>query len=191
MKYIFHFIIIVNAAILSAALPLHSTAQTGDSGNPEENYRAVNWTIHDGLSNGMTNFILKDLYGFVWFGTNNGLNRFDGNLFKKYTNIPHDTRSISGDMITGIVEDSLHNIWIGSNMGLTRYDIRADTFTNMPRIASSAVDYAAFPFWATKTEVYAVDSGFNIVAYNILSYVKRRVAALNNSDSIGYNLSPG
>ena len=100
--------------------------QTSENSN---SYRAIHWGIEDGLSQGDTHQMIKDMYGFLWIGTSNGLNRFDGTTFRIFYYDPSNPKSILSDITTlGLNEDSLHNIWIGTSKGLTRYDIRADTF---------------------------------------------------------------
>src|SRR5678816_4280795 len=74
--------------------------------------RAVHWGLDEGLSQGETYCMIKDVNGFLWIGTRYGLNRFDGNTFKVYTHQRNNDKSlISNDVINGLIEDSLHNIW--------------------------------------------------------------------------------
>ena len=56
-------------------------------------------SINDGLSQGMVNAILQDHYGFMWFATNDGLNRFDGYNFSIFKNNVEDSNSIAGNFI--------------------------------------------------------------------------------------------
>ena len=137
-------------------------------------YRAIHWGIEDGLSQGETNQMIKDMYGFLWIGTNNGLNRFDGTTFRIFYHDPSNPKSILNDFtLLGLNEDSLHNIWIGTAKGLTRYDIRADTFTNF------LDDPGDYPFWATKNEMLCIEKASSIVsAYNIHSLRKKTLASL-------------
>lgn len=87
------------------------------------------YTTKEGLSNGYINSILQDSEGFMWIGTNNGLNRFDGISFKTYYFSPKDTNSIFGSAVTSVVEDSQHNIWIMTSNGLCMYDRKKDHFS--------------------------------------------------------------
>ena len=95
-----------------------SIAQQAKQETAENKYRAVHWTIYDGLSQGENYYILKDVNGLLWMGTKNGLSRFDGSHFKVYYHDPHNSHTIAGNFISGFVDDSLHNIWIGTERGL-------------------------------------------------------------------------
>jgi len=125
----------------------------------------------------------KDVNGFLWIGTKIGLNRFDGSIFKTYYHDPKNKHTIAGNSILGLTEDSLHNIWIGTDRGLSRYDIKADTFSNFIP-SKNAVDFA-IPFWATKNDLYALESNSRIVVYNTRSFAKRELVNLTAADTVG------
>src|SRR6185436_7091889 len=63
-------------------------------------------TINDGLSQGMVNCILQDRYGFMWFATKDGLNRYDGYHFVVYRHDPSNAASIADNYVETIFEDS-------------------------------------------------------------------------------------
>ncbi len=87
------------------------------------------YTTNDGLSNGYVNAILHDSKGFIWIGTANGLNRFDGITFKTYYSGIKDSTSIPGSEATALIEDSLSNIWVMTSNGLCVYDRKKDSFS--------------------------------------------------------------
>src|SRR3972149_2121136 len=62
-------------------------------------------TMNEGLSQNMVDCMLKDKKGFLWFGTWNGLNRFDGYNFTVYKEDPDDSKSISNNFIYSLCED--------------------------------------------------------------------------------------
>lgn len=73
--------------------------------------------IEQGLSNDYVTDIYQDKTGFMWFGTNGGLNRFDGYDFTNYRNIPVDNSSLPDNRITDITEDKDGNMWIATKVG--------------------------------------------------------------------------
>lgn len=82
----------------------------------------------EGLSQLTVNCILQDRVGFMWFGTQEGLNRYDGYGFEIYKHDPADPRSLPTDWISALAEDSDGNLWIGTDGGcLVRRD-RSGTF---------------------------------------------------------------
>lgn len=89
-------------------------------------YRYFNkLTVQDGLSNNKVNCILQDKRGFIWIGTNDGLNRYDGKYFTIFRHEPGNATSLSGNIITSLLEDEEGLIWIGTaDGGLTRYDYK-------------------------------------------------------------------
>jgi ligand-binding sensor domain-containing protein/anti-sigma regulatory factor (Ser/Thr protein kinase) len=89
----------------------------------------THFTENEGLSDNHVQCVLRDRMGYLWVGTANGLNRYDGYTFRHY--FP-DTRqpqyTISNECITDLKEDSAGFIWIATHNGLNRYDPRTETF---------------------------------------------------------------
>ncbi len=86
-------------------------------------------SIEHGLSQITVHAILQDSKGFLWIGTEYGLNRYDGYNFIVYQHDPSDTNSISDNFIWKIFEDSHNNLWIGTNSGgLNKYNYETNTF---------------------------------------------------------------
>jgi signal transduction histidine kinase/ligand-binding sensor domain-containing protein/DNA-binding response OmpR family regulator len=84
----------------------------------------------DGLSHSNTVCILEDSRGFMWFGTSDGLNKYDGYTFTVYRNNPRDPHSISGNFIQAIVEDAKGDLWIAtSGGGVSRFNRDQENFT--------------------------------------------------------------
>lgn len=82
-------------------------------------------TTENGLSHNKVNCIISDKRGFIWLGTDDGLNRYDGHKFTIFRNDPQNSASISGNIITDILEDEQENLWIATaDGGLTRYNYR-------------------------------------------------------------------
>lgn len=85
--------------------------------------------IEHGLSQSTVYSIVQDKKGFLWFGTANGLNRYDGYNFQIFSNDPLDTNSLSDNGIVSLCEDSEGFIWVGTVEGvLNRFDRKTGTF---------------------------------------------------------------
>ncbi len=111
----------LRCTLLSMIFVLFSTLVR--AAKPPLNFQKIN--TQNGLSNNTVNCIVQDKRGFMWMGTNDGLNRFDGNNFITFRNKPGDTTSISGNIITALLEDENAVIWIATaDGGITRYDYR-------------------------------------------------------------------
>lgn len=82
----------------------------------------------DGLSSNIVLDIFQDKVGYLWFATENGLNRYDGYQFLVYKNKPNDTTSLSSNLVTCIEEDIYGNLWIGTNYGLNKYNRKTNRF---------------------------------------------------------------
>jgi signal transduction histidine kinase/ligand-binding sensor domain-containing protein/DNA-binding response OmpR family regulator len=82
----------------------------------------------DKLSSSRTLCVVQDKYGFIWIGTENGLNCYDGYHFRSYTHSAKDPRSLCGiDVITMLVSKN-HELWIGTGSGVCRYNYATDDF---------------------------------------------------------------
>lgn len=78
-----------------------------------------------GLSHDKVNCILQDKRGFIWLGTEDGLNRYDGKYDAVFKHIPGDTACLAGNIITALLEDEDGIVWVASaDGGLTEYDYR-------------------------------------------------------------------
>ncbi len=85
-------------------------------------------SIQDGLSGTQVLSVLQDKYGFMWFGTIDGLNRYDGQNIKIYKNDPSNQNSLSGNSVVSMFEDSKGVLWILTINGLNRYNRETDNF---------------------------------------------------------------
>ena len=88
-------------------------------------------TVEQGLSQATVQTVVQDRRGFVWIGTQEGLNRYDGYTFKVYRRDPDDEFSLPSDWIWTLYEDPDGDLWVGTNDGgLSRYDPATDGFTS-------------------------------------------------------------
>lgn len=83
----------------------------------------------EGLSQSSVNCMLRDRDGFMWFGTQDGLNLYDGKKFRVFQNQPGDTASLSNNYIVSICEDEEGYLWVGTMTGgLNRFDKHTERF---------------------------------------------------------------
>lgn len=85
-------------------------------------------TLEDGLSQSNITCIIQSRSDFLWFGTNDGLNRYDGNKFKIYASNTDDPNSLSGNNIRCLAEDSEGRIWVGTARGLNFIDYETEQY---------------------------------------------------------------
>lgn len=86
------------------------------------------YTADEGLSQSTVKCIQQDDLGFMWFGTTNGLNQFDGLQFTPFHFNPQDSNSLTSSNITTLFEDSQGNLWIGTPDGLNRFKRATNNF---------------------------------------------------------------
>jgi len=94
----------------------------------QQNVRFDHLSTEDGLSNNFCYCTFQDQDGYIWIGTDDGLNRWDGYDFKIFKNNPNDSCSISNNKIFGITEDKEGILWISTAYGLNRYDKKTEQF---------------------------------------------------------------
>jgi ligand-binding sensor domain-containing protein/serine phosphatase RsbU (regulator of sigma subunit) len=86
------------------------------------------FTIVENLTQTHINVVFQDSIGFLWIGTQDGLNKYDGYSFKPFRNQPNDTNSLSNNFIRSIDEDQQGNLWIATNDGLNQLDRKTGFF---------------------------------------------------------------
>ncbi len=97
-------------------------------------------TVEDGLSNNEVFAVIQDRNGFIWFGTNDGLDRYDGYNFKIFRHNPNDSNSISDNTIRSLFEDKEGNIWIGTKSGvLNKYNPVSEKFSKWNLNSNSTI----------------------------------------------------
>lgn len=87
--------------------------------------------IEQGLSNNAVTSIYQDYNGFMWFGTYDGLNRYDGYNFTIYRNEFNDTNSVADNRITCITEGHDNRLWIGTRSGISIYNNATARFSGL------------------------------------------------------------
>lgn len=92
--------------------------------------------INDGLSQNTVTSIIQDDKGFMWFGTKDGLCRYDGKSFKTFMHDPRLTTGLGNSLIKCLVQDHDHRIWVGTDSGLYIYDSETEYFSDVPLYAA-------------------------------------------------------
>jgi len=89
----------------------------------------VKYQVENGLSHNTVWCVLQDSYDFMWFGTSDGLNCFDGKNFRIFRTNSKNKFSIGNNFIQSLFEDEQHNIWVGTNKGMYFFERKSESFT--------------------------------------------------------------
>ena len=115
----------------------------------------------DGLSQTRVAQIVQDDHGFIWFGSQYGLNRFDGYEFKVFVHDPRRANSLSGAFVSALFKDRSGALWVGCNQFLDRFDPRTETFTPIGSFGGAVVHISQGrndTLWlATEGGLYSLD----------------------------------
>ncbi len=121
--------------LLALGLSRPGTVRAQRSGFPlEQNVvEFERFSTEEGLSDYSINCIVQDRTGFMWFGAQNGLNRYDGLRFTPFKHSGSDTTSIADNWISALHEDARGRLWVGTRRGgLNRYDPDTEHFVRYP-----------------------------------------------------------
>ncbi|QYF94021.1 response regulator [Massilia sp. PAMC28688] len=113
------------ALLLLCCLPLLATA-----GGPARTLRFEHLSVDQGLAQESVLAVVQDADGFMWFGTQGGLSRFDGYGFRNFRNLPADPRSLVNNWVRVLHVDRRGRMWIGTDGGLDLYHPLTQTFTH-------------------------------------------------------------
>lgn len=116
----------------NSAIPKSSSGLLRPNTTYSQNIRFEQLSLEEGLSQSVVTAILQDQAGFLWIGTEDGLNRYDGYTFKVFKPDEDDPASLSDRWITSLAEDANGQIWIGTRFGgANRYDPVSGNFTRI------------------------------------------------------------
>lgn len=113
-------------------MPLYSLAVLN-----EGQYAFRSLDINNGLSQNTVHAILQDKQGFMWFGTKDGLDRYDGISFRTFMK---ESGTLGNNFITSLYEDNLGQIWIGTDVGLYVYCPQMEKVRHFTLISNSNID---------------------------------------------------
>lgn len=122
-------------------------------------------TTDQGLSQSHVSAILKDRRGFMWFATEDGLNRFDGYKYTHYKHDPGNPASVHDSFVLSLLEDEEGKLWVGTSTGLDLYNRGSDNFVHYPHPRRSLAINTIFRdsrsrFWlGTDQGLYLFDRG--------------------------------
>jgi signal transduction histidine kinase/ligand-binding sensor domain-containing protein/CheY-like chemotaxis protein len=131
---------------------------------PQSKDKTTNWpepvferySVEDGFSPSNVFSIIQDSRGFMWFGAENGLTRYDGYNFKTFKHDPDDERTLSDNCILSICEDNTGALWLGTMYGgLNKYDSEKDIFYHYISPSNDSADF----FTNTVSSVFKDKSG--------------------------------
>ncbi len=173
---------ILASAVLSGVVQ-PARAQTGS-------VRFETLSVEHGLSQSTVRAILQDSLGFMWFGTEDGLNKYDGYTFTLYKHDPENPSTLSNSTITAIFEDSNGELWFGTADGLNYFNRQDETFNHYlhdPANASSLLGSSVSAIaedsqgnlWVTTTE-----GGLNLLDREEGSFTHYRHASGNSNTLI-------
>ncbi|NVJ48637.1 MAG: response regulator [Cytophagia bacterium] len=151
-----------------------------------KNVRFQHLTIEDGLAQNMVDCMLQDSQGFMWFGTWNGLSRFDGYNFQTYNTERNDSEALGNNFVYSLVEDAFGNLWVGTREGLYVYLYNQDKFekaTNLFDGDASNLNARIHSLAVTEGDLLLVGTENGLLAFNVLN----EQAQITNSQA--YNSS--
>ncbi len=127
MLRVFSFIILWMAAAFATA-----------NADVTSKYYFSHITSEDGLSQMNVKTVIQDSYGFMWFGTKNGLNRFDGTIVTQ-KNLGDISTLTGNNNVSALYEDNERMLWVGTDRGVFRYNPSSDVFTAIDIMAEDSV----------------------------------------------------
>lgn len=135
-----------------------------------QNRRFQHITSKDGLSQSEVYCFLKDSRGFMWFGTVDGLNRFDGYKMEVFNTEKNNPKSLSNNTVRSLAEDKYGRIWIGTDDGLNMYDPKTESvhqlipvsISNQKMNISALLVYENYLFLGTGNGLFRIELKKNL-----------------------------
>ncbi|NDW09647.1 hybrid sensor histidine kinase/response regulator [Dysgonomonas sp. 520] len=170
--------------IILCLLPLILLAQPS--------YNFSNLSQQDGLSQITVTSIFQDSKGYMWFGTRNGLNKYNGYTFEVFVIDPENESSISDNHILCMTEDNSGNLWIGTNNGLNRLDVSTGKFErfflNSDNENSLTSNLVSSIYFDSKSNILWIGTNNGLNTYNTqnktISRIKDEIFTNNSINAI-------
>src|SRR6201996_2815248 len=129
-------------------------------------YYFSHYQVESGLSNNSVECSIQDNDGFLWFGTVNGLNRFDGDTFKVFNNNPIDSNNIGSNFVRCLYNDNHGVIWIGTDKGVYTFNKIGEKFDAIKPLpkgnCTQIISDSSGRFWAIINQlIYSLDTRTN------------------------------
>lgn len=129
---------VIYVTIFLFGLLLSSSSFTAQSQSSLEKIKFTRIDVNDGLSNSNVTCIVQDSKGFLWAGTTDGLNKYDGYGFIVYRQLIGDTLGFLTNAISCLFEDSESKLWVSTrNGGFYFYDHKRDRFVIVPALSTN------------------------------------------------------
>lgn len=159
------------------------------------NFRTSHISVDNGLTQGSVYYMFKDSRSFLWFGTQDGLNRYDGHHFHTYRpaigerGLPKPG-AIRGINISGIIEDVNGDLWIGTEEGLNRYDRQRDQFDCFLATVADKKEQTSrtLPFFVDEAELLYLSDVEGLVRFDYHNH-KKTILNASLRPSKEYDLS--
>lgn len=158
--------------------------------NDHHTYHFETIDINQGLSQNSVMTIAQDKDGFMWFGTEDGLNRYDGVTFKQFRHDPMDSSSINSNSIYSSLVDSKGNLWIGTYVsGLNKYIADTESFFRYPHDPQDSLSVGEGTIWGLQEDhegyIWVGTAGGGVVRFNPETGLSTPIASLiTNKDSL-------
>jgi len=141
-------------------------------------------SVEDGLSSNMINSIVSDKHGFLWIGTIDGLNKYDGHKITTYRTNVNDTTTISDNHILALILDSKDRLWVYTRLGMNLYDDDFDHFLRFGSDQKLRTDYATNEMSSIiedrKGNLWFVDSRNGLVMFDTQTFVFEKYTAMTS-----------
>ncbi len=135
--------------------------------------------VNDGLAQGYVGAMLQDSRGFLWFGTKNGLSRYDGYTFKNYRPDPTDSTTITPDLVSALHECRSGLIWVGFHSGkIDLFDRSTEQFTHLQQMDPNPAEEA------TLSSIVEDTAGVHWIGRADGVYCISRAAGSQNNNSV-------